>query len=194
MKKITELFHKTVSSFRNPKTRFKTISTALAVLVVAVSAVSAALIVSVSPAVKNTFHLPEISNEIQETFDGSEKTSVKVKNLKDDEFLRVAVVINWQDASGNVLAQTPVAGTDYTISFNETDWTQKGNYRYYNKKLPSGETTKDLLGANAVTELNAPDGYHLAVEVIAEGIQADPEKAVKDAWGITAKNGVLVLD
>lgn len=194
MKKITELFHKTVSAFRNPKTRVKAIAIALAALVVVVSAVSVALVISVSPAIKNTFQLPEISNEIQETFDGSEKTSVKVKNLKDDEFLRVAVVINWQDASGNVLAQAPVAGTDYTISFNETDWTSKGNYWYYNEMLPSGKTTKDLLGANAVTELNAPDGYHLAVEVIAEGIQADPEKAVKDAWGITAKNGVLVLD
>ena len=34
-----------------------------------------------------------------------------------------------------------------------------------------------------------PEGYALSVEILADAIQSEPAKAVKEAWGMTVQNG-----
>ena len=54
---------------------------------------------------------------VEETFKNNVKSNVQVKNTGDAAaYLRAAVLVTWQDASGNVLGTAPVAGQDYSIT------------------------------------------------------------------------------
>lgn len=97
-------------------------------------------------------------------------------------YVRVKLVMNWVDESGNVSAD-PV---NITPSITD-DWFEQGGIYYY--KMPvaaKGETTNLL--QTPITQGTAPEGYHLEVTVLAESIQAAPSKAVTDswAWALTA--------
>lgn len=134
-----------------------------------------------TPEVENTFTAAVPADpEIQETFDGGTKSDVFVKLNGGDGsyFVRAAVVISLQDDSGNTVAQVPVSGTDYTISMG-SDWTQNGNYWYYNSPVAAGEATTNLI--NSCTTLN--EEYKLVVEILAQTIQSVPTTAAETEWG-----------
>lgn len=101
-------------------------------------------------------------------------------------YVRVKLVMNWVDESGNVSAD-PV---NITPSITD-DWFEQGGIYYY--KMPvaaKGETTNLL--QTPITQGTAPEGYHLEVTVLAESIQAAPSKAVTDSWGVGVdSNGYL---
>lgn len=44
----------------------------------------------------------------------------------------------------------------------------------------------------SVTELKATEGRNLVVDVSTQAVQATPDEAVRDAWGCSVKDGVLV--
>ena len=64
--------------------------------------------------------------------------------IKNDEnssmpcFIRFALVINWSDGEGNLLA-TPVKATDYTLTYNDAVIKQIGNYYYCCSYVGKGE-------------------------------------------------------
>lgn len=130
--------------------------------------------------VKNTFNKGEVSVDINEEFDGTVKENV---NFTNDgtvyEQVRASITINWVDADGNVSAQAPVAGVDYTISFGD-NWSKDGDsfWYYYEGAIGPGETTTNLI--NSVQPLVEKEGYTLMVDIAAQAIQAD---SADDAWG-----------
>lgn len=127
--------------------------------------------------VTNTFTAAKSGTDIVEELDGSQKTSIVVKNTGTAvSYVRVKLVMNWVDESGNVSAE-PV---NITPSITD-DWFEQGGIYYY--KMPvaaEGETTNLL--KTPITQGTAPEGYHLEVTVLAESIQAAPSKAVEGAW------------
>lgn len=167
----------------------------VAVLSMGIGGVAAYLSTQTGP-VTNTFTAATGTQPtIVETMENNVKSNVSV-NVGDPGYavyVRAAVVITWQDDAGNVLAQVPVAGTDYTITMNETDWFQHGGFWYCKQMVQSpDETTDGISPALIITcqPLVAKGNYRLNVEIIAQTIQAlgrtdDGDiPAVQDAWGV----------
>lgn len=161
-----------------------------------------AYMVAGSGPVKNTFTPSEVTTAVAETVSGNIKSNVQIKNTGDTTaYIRAAVVITWQDAYGNVLGEKPVAGTDYTISYNLASTQGKecwiggeDGFYYWTSPVKSDDEdatncytdilierceankSKDIgTGEDAVT-------YHLAVEIIGSGIQSVPTTVVKEVW------------
>lgn len=149
-----------------------------------------AFLVAQSEPVENNFTYAHVSCTIKENFDGTTKSDVQIKNTGDiPAYIRARIVVTWKDANGNVSA-VPVKNTDYTIAFNEKDWTQQGGYWYCNTAVAAGEETPVLITTCEKKE-TAPEGYNLSVEILADAIQSEPANAVKEAWGYnpTAASG-----
>ena len=129
--------------------------------------------------VENTFTAAKSGTDIVEKLDGSQKTSIIVKNTGTAvSYVRVKLVMNWVDGDGNVSAE-PV---DITPSIT-ADWFEQGGIYYYKMPVAANGETTNLL-KDPITQGTAPEGYHLEVTVLAESIQAAPSKAVTDSWGV----------
>lgn len=127
--------------------------------------------------VTNTFTAAKSGTDIVEKLDGSQKTSIAVKNTGTAvSYVRVKLVMNWVDESGNVSAE-PV---NITPSITD-NWFEQGGIYYYKMPVAANGETTNLL-QTPITQGTAPEGYHLEVTVLAESIQAAPSKAVEGAW------------
>lgn len=143
-----------------------------------------AYIVTNTGNVTNTFTPAEVTCAVQETFENNVKNDVCIQNTGNaDAYIRVAVLMTWQDESGNV-APTPVSTSDYDISYNtDSYWVESGDYWYYTKPVAPEEST-DALIDSCMPKKNL-DGYTLHVEIVADAVQSQPADAVKTAWGVT---------
>lgn len=137
--------------------------------------------------VTNTFTAAKSGTDIVEKLDGSQKTSIVVKNTGTAvSYVRVKLVMNWVDESGNVSAE-PV---NITPSITD-NWFLKDGIYYYKMPVAAKGETENLL-QTPITQGTAPEGYHLEVTVLAESIQAAPSKAVTESWGVGVdSNGYL---
>lgn len=158
------------------------------VLTLSVGGTIAYLITDTRP-VTNTFTPGNVDCQVIETFDGTIKSDVKIKNTGNtDAYIRAAIVVTWQNASGNVLGKAPVLGSDYTLELaTDTGWniTTSDGYYYYATAVSVNNSTGILINECTVLKPAPAEGYTLCVEVLADAIQATPIKAVKDAWGVT---------
>ena len=151
------------------------------IFALAVGTTFALLKASTDP-VENTFTAAKSGTDIVEKLDGSQKKSIVVKNTGTAvSYVRVKLVMNWVDESGNVSAE-PV---NITVDYDNTNWFEQGGIYYY--KMPvaanDGVTTNLLQADSPITEpADKPAGCHLEVTVLAESIQAAPSKAVEGAW------------
>ena len=138
--------------------------------------------------VTNTFEAGEVTTWVNETFDGKAKKNVSIQNTGTiPAYIRAAVVINWADKDGNV-SGTPVKSGDYTAFSPGTNWEQgTDGYYYYTQPVPAGGST-DVLIPSIAPQVTPPAGYDLQVTILAEGIQAMPETAIQEAWGVYPSN------
>lgn len=145
-----------------------------------------AFLVAQSEPVQNNFTYAHVRCRIDETFDGTTKSDVKIQNTGDiPAYIRARIVVTWKDASGNVSSTVPVKNTDYTIAFNTTDWTQQDGYWYCKNAVDAKDFTPVLIKECKRTETAAPEGYYLSVEILADAIQSEPASAVTEAWKYT---------
>lgn len=137
--------------------------------------------------VTNTFTAAKSGTDIVEKLDGSQKTSIAVKNTGTAvSYVRVKLVMNWVDENGNVSAE-PVNITPSITA----DWFEQDGIYYYKMPVAAKDFTTNLL-KTPITQDAAPEGYHLEVTVLAESIQAAPSKAVTESWGVGVdSNGYL---
>ncbi len=157
------------------------------IFALAVGTTFALLKASTAP-VENTFTAAKSGTDIVEKLDGSQKTSIAVKNTGTAvSYVRVKLVMNWVSGDGKTISGEPVNITPSITA----DWFEQDGIYYY--KMPvaaKGETTNLL--QTPITQDAAPVGYHLEVTVLAESIQAAPSKAVTDSWGVRVdSNGYL---
>lgn len=129
--------------------------------------------------VENTFTAAKSGTDIVEKLDGSQKTSIAVKNTGTAvSYVRVKLVMNWVDENGNVSAE-PVNITPSITA----DWFEQDGIYYYKMPVAAKDFTTNLL-KTPITQDAAPEGYHLEVTVLAESIQAAPSAAVQQSWGV----------
>ena len=137
--------------------------------------------------VENTFTAAKSDIKIDEDVTGGQKKSIVVQNTGTAvSYVRVKLVMNWVDESGNVSAE-PVNITPSITA----DWFEQGSIYYYKMPVAANGETTNLL-QTPITQGTAPEGYHLEVTVLAESIQAAPSKAVTESWGVGVdSNGYL---
>ena len=147
-----------------------------------------------SEKLENNFYVPDAKIDIEETFDGREKTNVGVKNTGETEvYVRVMLVETWRNASNQVVAKPEGAVVEYDFG-SSGDWAEgPGGYYYYTKPLAVGDTTPNLIDK---ATCKVPEGAALMdLEVVAQAIQSIPTDAVKEAWGVevNAADGSLII-
>ena len=174
---------------------------AILVLLCCAVAGTVAFLVTKTDSVVNTFTPSKVTTYVEEEFNGQTKSNVKIQNTGDiDAYIRVAVIVNWADASGNVYGEKPVEGTDYTISYNKTvqadggQWIEGSDgYWYYTKTVaPSTEDNPQYTGVlikSCEPAGQAPAGYALQVTILADGIQSKPDKVVNEVWKVVEVKG-----
>lgn len=175
------------------KTKKPVALVALLVLLCCTVAGTLAYLVTSTNSVTNTFTPAHVSTAVDETFDGTTKSNVKIQNTGNiDAYIRVAVVANWIDEDGNVYGgAAPAETTDYTISYNKADWKLIDGYWYCKTVVQVGSETPALIESCSKTSTAAvPEGYDLQVTILADGIQADGvgsngKTPMEDAWGVT---------
>lgn len=169
---------------------------AIMILTVSVAGTVAYLAAVTGPVV-NTFEPTEVDTEIDEDFNGTTKSKIVISNPagdnkdnKIDVYIRVALVGNWVNQDGEVVAPA----TDSEISFTiGTDWVKSDSdgYYYYKNKVAPGGATSNLLGSSITASVKA-DGSYLSLTVIQQAIQAEPKTTVESVWGVTvADDGTI---
>lgn len=159
--------------------RRKSITLAILVVLLLTFAVSGtiAYITTKTESVENVFTPAEVKTEIEEDFNKETKSRIQILNKGNiPVFVRVAIVGNWVDANGNIVK--PWEGT---VDYDESTWTLKDGYYYYNTAIAAGDKTSNLLQSAITTSAN--DGLKLVVTVIHQSIQAEPTSAAQSAWG-----------
>ena len=108
-------------------------------------------------------------------------------------YVRAAVLVNWKNGDGNVLAKAPVPGTDYSLDPGDSRWFEHGGFYYYAEMVKDeagDDITANLIDSITVLKPAPVSGYTLNVEIITQTIQAlgttdvDDTPAVTAAWGI----------
>lgn len=184
------------------------------VVAVTVGGTLAYLMASTQP-VKNEFTASKVSSSVvEEPFDGTTKTNVRVQNTGDTKaYIRAKVVVTWKNTDGEVYVAAPMEGTDYTMELNlsENGWVKGNDAFYYFTQAVSPVTecthAADASCDNCCTDVlikscvqaesaNVPDEYVLSVEIVASAIQSAPDSVVENAWTnskvtVFSNNGTL---
>lgn len=163
----------------------------LLVMALSIGGSLAWLTTSTTPVV-NTFTPGDVTTTVVEKIDNGVKSEVKIQNTGTvNAYVRVQVIVTWQDDSGNVNATAPKEGTDYTLTWSGTTgenpaWFQ-GTDGYYYCKAPvaAGNTTAVLFTDCKPIDGKAPAGYNLCVEILSSAIQAVPTSTVESVWPVT---------
>lgn len=133
-------------------------------------------------AVQNTMVPASVPITINETVNGTTKTSVTVKNTGNtDAYIRVAIVANAVDKGGNV-----IAGNAPAYNVDATKWAPIDGYYYYKGIVPAQSSTPALFSGNV-------DFANGEVNILAESIQVhggyNGQAPEYYAWGRTYSSG-----
>ena len=135
-----------------------------------------------SAPITNTFLPSKVACEVTESFNGTVKSNVNVKNTGDiDAYIRVKLVSYRTNDAGQ-----HIGGTAELPEFNlGKGWVEHGGYYYYTKPVkPNQKPEADLTEKMTLKgNCDGADGGHQAIDVMAEAIQSVPEDAVQAAWG-----------
>ena len=139
--------------------------------------------------VSNTFTPAHVSCVVTENFDGTVKSNVNVTNTSDiAAFIRVKLVTYRVNSDGQ-----RIGGTATIPTFTPGDgWVEYEGFYYYTKPVAPGEKPKtDLIGTEGIklAQYTDADGGKQVIEVMAEAIQSQPDRAVQQAWGVTISGG-----
>ena len=164
--------------------------TSLVLLLTLLIGGTVAFMIATDNSAKNVFMDSTVSCEVQETFSGNVKSDVTIKNTGDTAaYIRAAIVVTWKDADGNIYAGMPVAGSDYEISLNTTDWLLGSDGFYYCKSsIAPNASTAALINSCSPVDSKTPAGYGLNVEILGSAIQRVPVNAVVEKWGVTVND------
>lgn len=178
------------------KTKQPVALVALLVLLCCTVAGTLAYLVDKTPEVKNTFEPAKVTTAVDEKFDGTTKSEVKIKNTGDiPAYIRAAVIINWADKDGNVYGgAVPEKGTDYTEPVLQDGWIKVGDYYYYTSAVPAGDSTGTLFAPIKQLTTCKDTNYGLQITILADGIQSEPVHVVADVWKDVKVDGGKLVD
>lgn len=120
---------------------------------------------------------------------GSVKSDITAENTGSTTvFLRLRLSACWVDGTGKVTGM-PSALPQITLRQN---WLDAGDgLYYYALPVEPGQSTTALCEPIQMKTSVSPTGaaVYQQITVLAEAVQALPEKAAQEAWGVTVENG-----
>ena len=162
----------------------------LALLVTFAAGVTLAYLITKTTPVANAFTSAQVSCKVTEDFDGEMKKNVNVTNTSDiNVYMRVKLVTYRVNENGE-----HIGGIAEIPQFDLGDgWVEHDGYYYYTVPVASGNNPEkpliDEISLKASYE--DADGGKQVIEVMAEAVQAAPQDAVHNAWGVDIQeNGV----
>lgn len=121
---------------------------------------------------------------------GSVKSDITAENTGNTTvFLRLRLSACWVDGTGKVTGTPSVPLPQITLRQN---WLDGGDgLYYYELPVEPGQSTTALCEPMRMGTSVSPTGaaVYQQITVLAEAVQALPEKAAQEAWGVTVKNG-----
>lgn len=191
--------------FKNlTKKRLTILLVSLSLILVAGVGVTLAYVFASTGDVVNTFTPSKVACAVVENGQDTEntgnpvnvesKSNVMIKNTGDtDAYIRVAVVVNWKNANGDVWAIAPKIG-EYEIIYNTSNskWAKNAadGYWYYNTSVAPGGLTDPLI-TSAIQNVPGPVGtdesqYYLSIEIVASAIQSNLGTSAQEAFAKAA--------
>ncbi len=143
----------------------------------------------------NDFIPAQVTCEVNEVFDGSQKSSITIMNTGNIEaYLRLRLVSYWVDSDGNIVGkESDIPEVNYDSAYWITN--SEDVYYYTAPVMPGMATAHDLLKSPIILEESTYLGktVYQVVEVFAEGVQSEPSAAVEEAWGVVVSNNSIGL-
>ena len=152
--------------------------------------------------IDNIFVPANVTCDVIEDYDGEVKSSIKVQNTGNiDAYIRLKVYTYWVNSKGNVVGRTP--NPTLSFAYNENDWIQSGNMYYCKKPIQVNGLTPELLKTGSsiildhIEEYVTNNGttvkyeYKQVVEIVAEGIQSNPDEAAMESWNVVITDGKI---
>lgn len=134
--------------------------------------------------VNNQFTPSYVDCTVTESFNGTTKKNVNVRNDGDiNAYIRVKLVtyrVNDQGQHIGGLAEVP--------SFTPgTGWVKYDGYYYYTQPVaPKDQPANSLIDSITLTsQYSDSDGGKQVIEVMAEAIQSVPAEAIGSSWGVS---------
>jgi hypothetical protein len=103
------------------------------------------------------------------------------------EYIRIRVISHWEDESGNIVGKASEM-PELTIS-NDWMYDDENDVYYYSEPVEVNKDTSNLLTQSYTLKSDTYNDktVYQVVEFLSEAIQAEPQKAVTEAWGITVE-------
>ena len=179
---------------RKPKRSVKPFLIAFCVCILACAAVSGSLawLTSTPEQVVNSFTPGVVTIEVDEKFDSTTKSDVRIKNTGNvPAYIRVALVPAWVDDEGNIAAKPASLklNDDCNIAWGkdgsgyEADWFIGSDGFYYCKTvIEPGASTPILI--KSCTVKGEEHEYDFELQVIASAVQSLPTTTVETVWPV----------
>ena len=176
---------------RKPKRSIKPFLIAFCVCILACAAVSGSLawLISTPGPVVNEFTPGEVTIQVDETFNGTTKQNVRIKNTGNvPAYIRVALVPAWVDDEGNIAAK-PASLDNCNITWGEggngyeDDWFIGSDGFYYCKTVIEPDGSTPIL-IKSCTVKDGEHEYDFELQVIASAVQSLPTSTVETVWPV----------
>lgn len=173
---------------RKPKRSVKPFLIAFCVCILACAAVSGSLawLISTPGPVVNEFTPGEVTIQVDETFNGTTKQNVRIKNTGNvPAYIRVALVPAWVDDEGNIAAK-PAYLDDCNITRGDDFdqfWFKGTDGFYYCKTVIEPEGSTPIL-IKSCTVNGGGHEYDFELQVIASAVQSLPTTTVEAVWPV----------
>ena len=176
---------------RKPKRSIKPFLIAFCVCILACAAVSGSLawLISTPEPVVNEFTPGEVTILVDETFNGTTKSDVRIKNTGNvPAYIRVALIPAWVDDEGNIAAK-PASLGDCNITWGkvgngyEDDWFIGSDGFYYCKTVIEPDGSTPIL-IKSCTVKDGEHKYDFELQIIASAVQSLPTSTVETVWPV----------
>ncbi len=174
---------------RKPKRSVKPFLIAFCVCILACAAVSGSLawLISAPGPVVNEFTPGEVTIQVDETFNGTTKSDVRIKNTGNvPAYIRVALVPAWVDDEGNIAAKPASLKLDCDITwgddFNQFWFEGTDGFYYCKTFINPGDSTHILI--KSCTVKGEEHEYDFELQVIASAVQSLPTSTVERVWPV----------
>ena len=158
---------------KNQKMKSMLMLAAAALLLTLAVGSTLAYLLDTTETVSNTFTPAKVTCAVNEQdwdkSDKKTKTNVSITNTGNVyAYIRVAVVGNWYNAAGNIIAP-------HTVDLGTPDgWTKSGGYYYHTAPVAPGKDTSTLIDSYKPTRPEGvPTDAHFEMNIICQAIQAE---------------------
>ena len=187
-----EAQHLPRSRRRRNRSKTGTLLLSLLVLVTLTIGGTLAYLTTNTDPVENKFTPSYVDCEVKESFDGTNKSNVNVRNTGDTEaYIRMKLVTYRVNDKGQHIGGVATIPS-FEPGANWVKYESNGEvYYYYTLPVaPGDKPAEDLIGSiTLIDSYGDADGGKQVIEVMAEAIQRGPANAVGDSWGVSISEG-----